>query len=213
MSKFRNNNISKFHYITQDVTGLTHAELAELACRGGADWVQLRVKDKNYDDWKKITIETRKICKSYNATFIINDNVELAGEIQADGVHLGKEDMHPAKAREILGDSYIIGATANTFEDIQNLTVLKIDYIGLGPFRHTVTKKNINKIIGIEGFRQILNNCRASGITIPVIAIGGINTEDITDLLKTGIYGVAVSSAINLAEDKTKVTELLLKRL
>src|ERR1035438_4698604 len=97
-------SISRLHYITQDIAGFTHPQLVELACIGGANWVQLRVKNKQYDEWLKIALETKSICKKYGARLIINDNIQIAKEISADGVHLGKEDMSPNEARKILED-------------------------------------------------------------------------------------------------------------
>ena len=111
--------ISKLHYITQDVDGISHVKLVENACKAGVNWVQLRLKDKSYEDWKIIAEEAVAICKKYNAKLIINDNVALAKEINADGVHVGKQDMPVLKAREILGPYFIIGGTANKFEDVK----------------------------------------------------------------------------------------------
>ena len=125
--------ISNLHYITEgNILGYTHSQLAEEVCMGGADWVQLRVKKKGFTEWKKIAEDTLSVCRKYNAKLIINDNVRIAKEINADGVHLGKDDMLPQVAREFLGDDFIIGATANTFIDIENHAaagvVLKICY-------------------------------------------------------------------------------------
>ena len=114
--------ISNFHYITQDIDELSHVELIELACDAGIDWIQLRVKSKTDAVCKQIALEAKTICAKYGAALIINDNVELAMEIDADGVHLGKEDMSPLEAREILGDDFLIGGTANTIDDIKKLS-------------------------------------------------------------------------------------------
>ena len=97
--------ISKFHYITQNIKTFSHPELAEFACKGGADWIQLRVKNKSFEEWLKIAVETKSVCKKHTAKLIINDHVLIAKEIDADGVHLGKEDMNPEDARKILGNS------------------------------------------------------------------------------------------------------------
>jgi thiamine-phosphate pyrophosphorylase len=195
--------ISKIHYITQDnVFGYTHSQLAEEVCMGGADWVQLRIKKKGYSEWKAIAEDTLKVCRRYNAKLIINDNVRIAKEIGADGVHLGKEDMLPDAARDFLGEEFIIGATANTFIDIESHAEAKVDYIGLGPFRFTSTKENLSPVLGIDGYKKIMNACKEAGITIPVIAIGGIKIEDIKNILLTGIHGIAISSAINMDDDK-----------
>ena len=197
------NNISKLHYITQDnIFGYTHAQLTEEACMSGADWVQLRVKKKGYTEWKEIAEDVLQVCKKYKAKLIINDNVRIAKEISADGVHLGKSDLHPEEARKILGDGFIIGGTANDFMDIEDLAEDKVDYIGLGPFRFTKTKENLSPVLGLEGYEKIMRACREMKIEIPIIAIGGILTEDVRNILSLGIHGIAVSSGINMAEDK-----------
>jgi thiamine-phosphate pyrophosphorylase len=196
------NNISRLHYITQDnVFGYTHAQLAEEVCMGGAEWVQLRVKKKGYSEWKEIAEDVQRVCKKYKAKLIINDNVRIAKEISAAGVHLGKSDLDVAEARKILGEGFIIGGTANDFMDIEKLSDARVDYIGLGPFRFTKTKENLSPILGLEGFTSIMQACKESKIEIPVIAIGGILPSDIAKLLKTGVFGIAVSSGINMAED------------
>jgi thiamine-phosphate pyrophosphorylase len=152
--------ISKLHYITQDLADHSHSALAEQACIAGVDWVQLRIKNKTFDDQVIIANETAEICQKYNAKLIINDNVKLAKEVNADGVHLGKTDMEPAEARRILGNDFIIGGTANTFEDIIRLVQSGVEYIGLGPFRFTSTKENLSPILGIEGYKNIMKKCR-----------------------------------------------------
>ncbi|MFT2008922.1 thiamine phosphate synthase [Pontibacter sp. 13R65] len=206
-------NIAKLHYITQALNSNTHAQAAEVACAAGADWVQLRVKDQPYEEWKEEALQTQAICRTYGSTFIINDNAKLAAEVGADGVHLGKTDMSPVEARELLGADKIIGGTANIFEDVQQLAAAGVDYIGLGPFRFTSTKQNLSPILGLSGFEQILQQCQLAGITTPVVAIGGILAADIAPLLATGVHGVAVSSVINLATDKLGEMQKLRKEL
>ncbi len=191
--------IARLQYITQDVESMSHQGLATIACSAGVDWVQLRVKNTSYNEWLDIALKTELICRKYHAKLIINDNVHIAKIVKADGVHLGKTDMSPREARQVLGSNIIIGGTANTFEDIQQLSDTGVDYIGLGPFRFTSTKENLSPILGIEGYKSIIAQCRQNGITTPIIAIGGIKVEDVKQLIVTGIYGIAVSSAINLA--------------
>jgi len=205
--------ISRLHYITQDITKYSHAELAELACAGGIKWVQLRLKNKPAAEWEQEAQNTQAICRQYGATFIINDNVKLAQEIKADGVHLGKQDMPTAQAREILGPDFIIGGTANTFEDIQMHAAAGVNYIGLGPFRFTSTKANLSPILGLEGYANLLQQCRAANIKVPIIAIGGLTLSDIPTLLETGIHGVAVSSAIAKTENIKAAAANFLKAL
>ena len=200
--------ISRFQYITQDLPEFSHSQLAEFACRGGADWIQLRVKNKSYEEWLKISQETKLVCLKYGAKLIINDSVQIAKEISADGVHLGKEDMNPKEARKILGDNFIIGGSTNNMEDVRRQMADGCDYIGVGPFRFTSTKENLNPVLGLEGIKK---NAEQFGNRIPMIAIGGIKLEDIEPLMQTGIHGVAVSSAINLSENKTESVKSFLK--
>ena len=141
-----------------------------------------------------------------NATFIIDDRVELVKELHADGVHLGKNDMSIGEARKILGDDYIIGGTANTFEDVKALAAAGADYIGCGPFRFTTTKEKLSPVLGLEGYRQIVNEMKVHHINIPIVAIGGITKEDIPEIMKTGVTGIAISGSILNAQDPTNET-------
>lgn len=188
--------ISKLQYITQNTGQLDHQETARRACEAGCDWIQLRIKDMPAHDVLPIIQSVKSICEKYHATFIVNDRVTLAYKVGADGVHLGKEDMSPVEARKLLGENAIIGGTANTFEDIQQLVEAKVDYIGLGPFRFTKTKANLSPVLGVEGYQTLVEQCQAHGIQIPIVAIGGIVTEDVEPMMQTGIYGIAVSGLI-----------------
>ncbi len=197
--------ISRLHYI------VTTPEQAEQACSAGADWIQLRLKNKSYEDWKVIALETQTVCRSYQARLIMNDNVHLAGEIGSDGLHLGKEDMPVLEARKLLGNEIIIGGTANTLEDILMHHQSGASYIGLGPFRFTTTKEKLSPVLGLAGYTSLMTALQQQSVTIPVIAIGGITIEDVPDLLKTGIHGIAVSSAITLAPDPAAQTRLFIQ--
>ncbi|MBK9794320.1 MAG: thiamine phosphate synthase [Sphingobacteriales bacterium] len=202
--------VHRFHYLTQDLPDISHQELAEIACENGIRWIQLRVKNKSYEEWLQIAKEVKSVCDKYQTILIINDNVEICKAIDAHGVHLGKNDMSVAEARAILGKDKIIGGTANTVEDIEYLQSTGVDYIGLGPYKFTETKKNLNSIVGLQGYSAMLQFYNS---TIPVIAIGGIKLEDVKSLMNTGVYGIAVSSVINLAEDKAKVINSFLELL
>jgi thiamine-phosphate pyrophosphorylase len=199
--------ISNLHYIT------TNAQNAELACQGGMRWVQLRVKDRPYPTWKQLALDAQQVCRQYGATFILNDNPQLALEIGADGVHLGKQDMNPAEARTLLGPGFIIGGTANTFADIESLVAAGVDYIGLGPFRFTTTKQNLSPILGLAGYTNIFEQYRATGFTTPIIGIGGVGLADVPALLATGLHGVAVSGAIGGAADPAATAALFIEEL
>ncbi len=149
-------------------------------------------------------LKAKELCRSYEATFIIDDHVELVKEVGADGVHLGKTDMPISMAREILGPKMIIGATANTLEDIILHHRAGADYIGCGPFRFTQTKKNRSPTLGLEGYRRIVRGMKEEGIDLPIVAIGGITIKDIPSIMDTGVTGIALSGAVLRAEDPIK---------
>ena len=172
-----------------------------LALEGGCKWVQLRMKDAPDEQVAQLGVQARELCDRYGAKLILDDRVELVVQTGADGVHLGKNDMPIAQAREILGPGKIIGGTANTFEDIVAHWKSGADYIGCGPFRFTTTKKNLSPILGLEGYRDIVARMKDAGITLPLVAIGGITAEDIPAILETGVDGIAVSGTVLRAED------------
>ena len=179
----------------------SYLDSIQLALEGGCRWIQLRMKDATDDEVRPIAIEAQKLCRHYNATFIIDDRVALVRELGADGVHLGKNDMPIREARQILGPDFIIGGTANTFEDAKAHYEASADYIGCGPFRFTTTKQKLAPVLGLDGYRQIIQKMRAANITIPVVAIGGITKDDIPAILQTGITGIALSGTVLRADD------------
>jgi len=202
--------ISRFHYLTQDLPDISHQELAEIACKNGIRWIQLRVKNKPFEDWLQIAKDVKQICNHFQTILIINDHAEIAKAVDADGVHVGKNDVSVLAARKIVGESKIIGATANTLEDILAHQKNGVNYIGLGPYKFTKTKEKLNPILGLEGYSIIQ---QSNNSIIPIIAIGGIQLEDVQPLMNTGVHGVAVSSVINLADDKVKVISSFLELL
>ena len=172
-----------------------------LSLEGGCKWVQLRMKDAPDEQVAQLGVQARELCDRYGAKLILDDRVELVVQTGADGVHLGKNDMPIAQARKILGPGKIIGGTANTFEDIVAHWKAGADYIGCGPFRFTTTKKNLSPILGLEGYRDIVARMKDAGITLPLVAIGGITAEDIPAILETGVDGIAVSGTVLSAGD------------
>jgi thiamine-phosphate pyrophosphorylase len=200
----RNKTIAKFHFITINHPELSHANQAIRAYQAGCKWVQLRMKDSSEEVVEQEIIEILPVANAYNAILLINDNVELTLKTGAHGVHLGKNDMCPAEARKLLGPDFIIGGTANTFEDVLSLLERGVDYVGMGPFRFTTTKKNLSPVLGKEGYYQTMSQLMEMGKTIPIIAIGGIQPNDIEDLLPCGIHGIAAAGAI-LAENNIEL--------
>ena len=197
-------------FITHHTYRYTYTDSARLALEGGCRWVQLRMKGADAELLEAAALEIQAMCRSYGATFIVDDDVMLAKRIGADGVHLGKEDMPVAKAREILGNEYIIGATVNSFADIMvHMRSSHPDYFGCGPFRFTTTKQRLAPTLGLEGYRNIMEQMRSAGITIPLVAIGGITKSDIPDLLAIGVNGVALSgSVLNAQNPKQEMSEI-----
>ena len=188
-------------FITHRNERFGYVEGARMALEGGCKWIQLRMKGATDDDVRAAAAAIQPLCKQHEAVFVIDDRVALAKELKADGVHLGKNDMPVGEARRVLGEDFIIGGTANTFEDIERLHREGADYIGCGPFRFTTTKQNLAPVLGLEGYFTIVNRMRAAGILLPVVAIGGIRFEDIPDIMRTGVRGIAVSGAVLGAPD------------
>jgi thiamine-phosphate pyrophosphorylase len=202
-----------FQFITHCSAKYDYYRSAEMALQGGCKWIQLRMKEAAVAEVEAVALRLQALCKAHRAVFIVNDHVELCKKIGADGVHLGKEDMSPCQARAIVGAKCIIGATCNTKEDIVEKTSLPIDYVGLGPFDFTATKKNHSPVLAMQGYRDRMQQCRKDGITIPVVAIGGITLDHIAPLLRTGINGIAVSGAILRAENPVEETEKIRKEI
>ncbi len=191
-------------FITHTHPEKTPAQLALEVCKGGCRWVQLRMKNAEETGIIKNAQEVKAVCDDYDAIFIIDDHVQIAKEVQASGVHLGKSDMCPSEARKILGESFIIGGTANTSEDIEDLISKGVDYIGLGPFRFTTTKDKLSPVLGTEGYKDITNKIKSP---IDIVAIGGIQQADCKGLLQSGVAGVAISGAIINAKDSIEATK------
>jgi thiamine-phosphate pyrophosphorylase len=197
----KNNNCC-LQFITHYNERYSYEDSAKIALDGGCRWIQLRIKDAEEKFLEQMALRVQSLCREYGATFIIDDNVLLAKKIGADGVHLGKNDMPVAQARQILGEKFIIGGTVNSFEDIlYHLKNGTPDYFGCGPFRFTSTKKNLAPVLGLEGYRDLLDRMREADIHIPVVAIGGIHREDIPQLLVCGVQGIALSGSIINAND------------
>jgi thiamine-phosphate pyrophosphorylase len=201
--------IEKLQYITQETATLSHIDCVREACISGIKWIQLRVKNKSDEEYLEIAKEAKIICDLYDVILIVIDNVAITNEINAHGVHLGATDMYISEARSILGEHTIIGGTANTLKDVERLIEQKADYIGLGPFKFTETKKNLSPVLGLEGYDEILDELKTyySLDETPIIAIGGIDIYDVDSILDTGVFGIAVSGM--LTNDFTNTDGLL----
>ena len=186
----------QIQYISQGKTIEDHLANIEAVCKAGGRWVQLRLKNVSIIDYLSAAKKCREICDNYGAIFIVNDNVGIAAESGADGVHVGLTDVNPVEARKQLGANAIIGGTANTLEDCLQHIKDGVDYIGLGPFRFTTTKHKLSPVLGTEGYTTVLKSLSEKGYQTPVIAIGGITLEDIEALSQTGVSGIAVSGLL-----------------
>lgn len=188
-------------FITHYTETISYLESARIALEGGCRWIQLRMKDATDEEVEPVAREVQTLCRDFGAYFVLDDRVELVKRLHTDGVHLGKLDMPVDEARAYLGPEFIIGGTANTFDDVQRLHRAGADYSGCGPFRYTTTKKNLAPILGLEGYRNILLQMEEWGINLPVVGIGGIGADDIADLKATGLNGIALSGSILRAQD------------
>ncbi|HPW71605.1 MAG TPA: thiamine phosphate synthase [Bacteroides graminisolvens] len=193
--------MASLQFITHETEQFSYREGAFMALEAGCKWIQLRMKDVAVETVRQLAEELKKACENHHALLIIDDYVEVAREVKADGVHLGKNDMPIEEARKLLGEGFIIGGTANTFEDVKRHYEAGADYLGIGPFRFTTTKKNLSPVLGLEGYRNIKQQMIEAGIILPTVAIGGITVEDIPAILATGIEGIAMSGAILQAHD------------
>lgn len=203
--------IEEIQFITDAKDSASLITQVEEIAKTQVNWIQFRMKDETYETKLDTGKKVREICHKYNKIFIVNDDVYIAKGLKADGIHLGILDMNPIKAREILGKDAIIGATCNNIKEIIQRAEQGVDYIGLGPFRFTTTKKKLAPTLGIEGYLDILSQMKERNINIPIIAIGGICTEDIKQIMQTGVHGIALSSLITRAENKKEIINQIFK--
>ncbi len=173
---------------------------------GGCRWIQIRMKDATDLEIRNVVETVMPWCLELDSFLILDDRVELAKELQVGGVHLGKMDMRPSEARVLLGAGAVIGVTANTIDDIRAVRNLDVDYVGVGPYADTKTKKNLAPILGLEGIRSIVTEMRQEEIELPTVAIGGIQLTDVAPLMEAGVNGIAVSGAIAFAPDMQQAT-------
>jgi thiamine-phosphate pyrophosphorylase len=204
---------NKLQYISQGNTVEEQLSNIRKALDNGCEWIQLRFKTQNTLDLFNLAESAKILCDVFSADYIINDNVHLAQQLDADGVHLGLSDKSISAARSILGNTKIIGGTANTFEDILQRNAENCDYIGLGPFQFTTTKEKLSPILGLEGYRSIMEQMKKHSIEIPIYAIGGIQLKNVESLMETGIHGIAVSGLITQSENPSELITQLNEKL
>ena len=181
-------------FISHHTERFSYLDSVRMALEGGCRWIQLRMKDATDEEVRPIALQCLELCRGCGA----------------DGVHLGKNDMPIAEARQLLGREFIIGGTANTFADVESHYRNSADYIGCGPFRFTTTKAKLSPILGLDGYREIVGRMRSAGINLPIVAIGGITASDIPSILSTGVSGIAISGEVLRAENPSlKMQEIL----
>lgn len=180
-------------------------EQVESALKGGVTCVQLREKELDDESFLKEAMEISALCKQYGVPFFVNDNVEVAIKCNADGIHVGQEDMEAAQVRQRVGDEMIIGVSVHSVEEALEAVRNGADCLGIGAAFSTSTKTDVD-VLSRETLRDI---CAA--VDIPVVAIGGINRSNISELAGTGIDGVALVSAIFAADDIESECRLLRK--
>lgn len=206
-------------FITHYTKNIGYLDSVKIALEGGCRWVQLRMKHATADEIRPVALEAQRLCREAGATFIIDDHAELVRELKADGVHLGKNDMPIDEARRLLGPDFIIGGTANTFDDVMMHWRNGADYIGCGPFRFTTTKEKLSPVLGLEGYRHIVDSMRkadlrnAKGEPLPIVAIGGITAEDIPAIMQTGVTGIALSGTVLRAANPVEEMRRLIKMI
>ena len=175
MLQFISHHNSRYGYI----------EGIRMALEGGCRWVQLRMKEADEATFLSTAQEAVALCRNYHARLILDDRVGMVKRVGADGVHLGRKDMPADEARTLLGPDLIIGGTANTIDDVRRLHRQSVDYIGCGPYRFTTTKQRLAPVLGLEGYRAIVEAMRRENILLPVVAIGGITRADLLPVLQT----------------------------
>lgn len=195
-------------YISQGDTPQEQLYHIESVLDAGQQWIQFRFKDTLPSIRWKTAEQVKKLCTIYQATLIINDDADLALAIEADGVHLGLQDLSVTQARRML-PYQIIGGTSNTLQDVQQRIAESCDYIGLGPLRYTPTKKNLSPLLGFEGYQQLLTALTPEEKKTPIVAIGGITLNDVPQLQQLGLSGIALSSLLHQTQEPHNLIQQL----
>jgi thiamine-phosphate pyrophosphorylase len=198
--------LPKLQYISQGQTLDQHLANIRAVLDAGGTFIQLRLKDVDDAVYLETGLKAAELCHRYKAMLVVNDNPLVAAKCGADAIHLGLDDLPVAEARK-LAPNKLIGGTANTIEHIVQRCSEKVDYIGLGPYRFTTTKAKLSPVLGVEGYKNCLEKMKALSLHTPVYAIGGIEREDIEAIMKSGVYGIAVSGMLTHADDKARLVK------
>ena len=188
---------------SKKLKGRKMSELVEEAILGGVTMIQLREKEMTHEEFKQESLDVQSVCQKNHIPLIINDDVELCKEIDADGVHIGQDDLNLKEARKILGEDKIIGVSAHNYEEAKIALENGADYLGVGAIFATQTKVDAQNI-SMETLNEICQK-----VDIPVVAIGGINLVNILEFMGVAIDGVAIVSSIFGSNDIQKASSLL----
>lgn len=180
-------------------------KVVEDSILGGVSIVQVREKDVSTREFYNVALEVKKVTDYYKVPIIINDRLDIAQAINAQGVHLGQKDMELSIARKLLGQDKIIGISVGTVKEALEAEKNGADYLGIGTVFPTGSKKDIANLIGLNGLKEIKNNIR-----IPSVAIGGINKDNFKEVIGAGVQGISVISAILKEEDVKKAAKNLI---
>jgi thiamine-phosphate pyrophosphorylase len=206
--------ISRFHYLTQDLPHRSHLEQAITACESGANWIQYRCFSKTEEQHLDEINRIAEVCDDWGTTLIITDHTSLLSKADIQGVHIEDMSADYTSIRNEIGPDKTLGASANTLDDIKRIAASGVvDYVGCGPFAVTLTKPNDYPTLGVEGYKTIKAEMDNLQIKIPVLAVGGITAADIEALIDTGVYGVAVSAAINKSEAPASAFKEIYRKL
>lgn len=206
---FKNmSNISGIYIITDALLRpqRTHAQIAAAACKGGATIVQLRDKKASDSQFYNWAVEIREITRAHNVLFVINDRVDIATAVGADGINIGQTDMPVSAARKVLPKSAFIGVSCSNMQETMRAQADGADYIGFGPVYCTTTKEDAAEETGLDTLRKVVES-----VSIPVVAIGGINHSNAADVAATGVQSISVVSAVVCADDMVEATASLVK--
>lgn len=202
--------IGKLHIITDTVrqSRFSCIELAELAIRGGADTIQFRQKNGSTKELISNSQKIKHLCTEAGISFVVNDRLDVAIAVDADGVHLGQDDFPIPLARKILPEDTLIGGSAATIEEVRRCVEEGANYVGFGPVFPTSSKEDAGPVSGINKLKEVVD-----ASPVPIIAIGGITPENIREVLEAGAAGIAVISTVCCAEDPTEATQNLLNAM
>ena len=206
---FMSPKLPRLYCLTSDNLNISHAEQVSVLCEAGVRLIQIRSKKLSQKELLTEAIQSVEICFKYDAKLIINDSLEVVQRSGADGVHLGQKDVNPRIARESLGDSKLVGITIHSKEQIDEDIHQIADYIGMGPFRNSVTKADLKANLSEEDYLYLINRTSP----IPVFLIGGLDLHDFSLSRKLGNHGLAICSGLSKGSflDNSRIREFIRK--